>query len=54
MESIDYNRHSLKLEALCAHRRAQEIHRFSQRIRVFHYVAARECLAPSCWGPGCT
>ncbi len=46
MGSIDYHRHTLRLEALPPAQRLREIQRFSQRIRVFHYATDREQLAP--------
>jgi AraC family transcriptional regulator len=46
MGSIDYHRHTLRLEALPPAQRRQEIERFSQRIRVFHYATDSEHLAP--------
>lgn len=46
MSSIDYHRHTLRLEALPKAQRHAEIVRFSQRIRVFHYATESEHLAP--------
>lgn len=46
MEMIDYHRHTLRLEDLPPAQRAQEIARFTGRIRVFDYVTPGEEVAP--------
>lgn len=46
MGMVDYQRQTLKLEALTQEQRRAEIARFAQRIRVFHYTTEAESLAP--------